>query len=220
MTDDSARDERLAGLLEVEPLDDLTRRRLVATALRASAPPARRTGRLVAAVAAATLLVAGGLGLLAVTDDGGSVPTANRSQGEERPLDASTEAGPAPSAASPSTSVVGDTTAQSAVGARDAGDFGDLADPTALDRARTALDPAGAATFDASDAGEGSRATDLVARARSSACASELSPGTIVAVGSGAFGDREAIVLATQRADGSRVVEALVFGPCEVRPLD
>jgi hypothetical protein len=220
MTDDSTRDERLAGLLEVEPLDELTRRRLVGTALRASAPPARETGRLIAAVAAATLLVAGGLGLLAVTDDGGSVPTANRPQRAEEPLDRSTEAAPAPSAASPSTSVVGDTTAQSAVAVRDAGDFGDLTDPIALGRARAALEPAGTTTYDGSDVGEGRRAADLVARARSAACASELSAGTIVAVGSGAFGDREAIVLATQRADGSRVVEALVLGPCEVRPLD
>ena len=45
MADDErpdARDPRVAGWLEVEPLDDVTRRRLVSTALREPRPPTRR----------------------------------------------------------------------------------------------------------------------------------------------------------------------------------
>jgi len=220
MTDDGARDDRLAGLLEVEPLDDVTRRRLVSTALRASSPPARRTSRLVAAVAAATLVVAGGIGLLVVSDDGGSVPTANRSREAQPPLDTSAEARPTPSAAPASTSVVGGATAQSAVAVRDVGDLGNLAGPAALDRARAALAPAGTTTNDSTDAREPSRADSLIARARAASCASGLSDGTVVAVGTGTYDGRDAIVLATERADGTQVVEAVLLGPCEIRPLD
>src|SRR5438552_2849615 len=40
MTDDDARDERLGSWLEVEPLDEVTRRRLVSSALDATPEPA------------------------------------------------------------------------------------------------------------------------------------------------------------------------------------
>jgi hypothetical protein len=220
MTDDGARDERLAGLLEVEPLDELTRRRLVSTALRASSPPARRTSRLVAAVAAATVVVAGGIGLLVVNDDGGGVPTADRSREAQQPLDKSAEAAPTPSSAAPSTSVVGGATAQSAIAVRDVGELGNLADPAELDRARAALAPAVATTFGGADTREPSRASSLVSRARAASCARGLSSGTIVAVGTGTFDGRDAIVVATELDDGTQVIEAVVLDPCEIRPLD
>ena len=43
---EEARDEEVAGWLAVEPLDDVTRRRLVSTALRETAgPPVSRPSR-------------------------------------------------------------------------------------------------------------------------------------------------------------------------------
>ena len=52
------RDERMAALLAVEPLDDVTRRRLVNTAIR-STGSARQARRLIAAAAVVLVLVAG-----------------------------------------------------------------------------------------------------------------------------------------------------------------
>jgi hypothetical protein len=219
MTDDGARDERLASFLEVEPLDEVTRRRLVSAALRESAPPARRTGRVVAAVAAATVVVAGGLGLLALNDDGGGVPTANRTPASGEPLDRSAQAAPVPSAAAPSTSVGADTTAESATAVLDAGDLGDLEDPAALGREREALAPTAAATADSTSVAPSSRADDLVARVRGASCASELTQGEIVAVGTGTLDGRDVIVVATRRANGTQAAEAIVVDPCAVHPL-
>jgi hypothetical protein len=103
---------------------------------------------------------------------------------------------------------------------RDAGEFGDLSDPAALDRVRSVLAPANTDTLDAPAANEQSRADSLVTRVRGAPCAGDVGTGTIVAVGTATFDGREAIVVAIQRADGSQVVEAVVFAPCEVRPLD
>ena len=44
MPDDDARDEDLAAMLEVERLDELERKRLVTTAMRAGSGPERRVG--------------------------------------------------------------------------------------------------------------------------------------------------------------------------------
>jgi hypothetical protein len=172
-----------------------------------------------AAVAAATLVVAGGVGLLLVSDDGGGVPAANRSQDSARPLDKSAGAAPAPSEAAPSTSVGSDTTSQAAAAARDAGEFGDLSDPAALARVRSALAPANTDGFDGATSNEQSRADSLITRVRTAPCARDVSTGNIVAVGTATFEDRDAIVVATQRGDGSHAVQAVVFDPCEVRAL-
>lgn len=83
MTDDTppaddhdARDERLAGLLDVPPLDDVTRRRLVSRALAESGlAPARhrRAPRLIAVAAAAlaVLVIGAGTALVLRDEDGG-----------------------------------------------------------------------------------------------------------------------------------------------------
>ena len=68
-THDDGRDERLAGFLAVEPLDDVTRRRLVRTAVDAGR--SQRRPLVVAAAAAAAVLVVGG-GAWLVASSGGS----------------------------------------------------------------------------------------------------------------------------------------------------
>src|SRR5262249_60748355 len=66
------RDSDLASWLEVDPLDEVTRRRLVTTALRESGDPAKRPSRAwrwIAAAAALVIVVTTGVALL--TADGG-----------------------------------------------------------------------------------------------------------------------------------------------------
>ena len=60
----------------------------------------------------------------------------------------------------------------------------------------------------------------LVGRLRALRCAAQLPDGTIVAIGTGRFGTREAIVVATMLADGTTSLDAVVTDPCKVRPLD
>ena len=68
MVDDDARDERLAAWLESEPLDDVTRRRLVSTAMRETR--SSRAVRWIATAAAIVVVLVGGLALL--TAQGGN----------------------------------------------------------------------------------------------------------------------------------------------------
>ena len=212
MADDDARDERLAGLLDVEPLDDLSRRRLVSNALSASAPPAHRTARLVVAAALVAAVVAGGITYLALRGGDSSRPTAAR---VPRPPAAAPLTGASKPADSPTTTVPAEAGSSfSAASPRDLGDLGDLRDQANLDRARalTAQNSAAAATS--------TDASALVGRLRDSTCAASLPGGTIVAVGTAHFGSRDAIVAETQRPDGSRSLDAVLADPCEVRSLN
>jgi hypothetical protein len=130
MTDDlppDERDEQLASLLEVPPLDDVTRRRLVTRALDdagARRAPSRRVGRLlVPAAAALVVLVLAGAGVFAFVNRDGGDTTAARS----RTPDAAPPSGGAPT---PDESA----TAETAAGVRDLGDVGDVSDPGDLRR--------------------------------------------------------------------------------------
>jgi hypothetical protein len=69
-----ARDERVAALLEVPPLDDLTRRRLVQRALAGAAPaaPARTARFLRVAAVVVGVAVVGGAAALVLRDEGGN----------------------------------------------------------------------------------------------------------------------------------------------------
>jgi hypothetical protein len=120
-THDDDRDERVAGLLAVEPLDDVTRRRLVRTALHAGR--SHRRAWQAAAAAAAAVVVGGGAWLVATSGGPGSHRTV------AAPTAPSVAAGPgAPSAGAqvvPSAPVF-------------LGDFGNLDDPTAVARLRAA----------------------------------------------------------------------------------
>src|SRR3954470_13109957 len=79
--DDDARDERLGRLLEVEPLDDVARRRLVSTAMRSAAAPAPtrsgvRGARRLGAVASVVVVLVAGVSYLALRGDDGTAPSA------------------------------------------------------------------------------------------------------------------------------------------------
>jgi hypothetical protein len=233
---DDARDERIARLLEVEPLDEVTRRRLVSTAVRASAPPMRRSGteparvsrRLVAAAAIVGVAVVAGLGYLVSRDGDSTSPTASRDQSAPTaPAEAATGSATGASSAAPNAapeslnqkSQQGSFDATAVPAPRDAGDFGDLRTAENLDRLRSAL--AGSETASTVEGTPPSdRVTSLLAQLGEKACASELPAGTVIAVGTGRFGTRDAIVVQTELADGTRSVDAVVADPCTVRPLD
>jgi hypothetical protein len=232
MADDGdARDERLAGLLDVEPLDELTRRRLVSAAVRASAPPVHLSRRLVAAAAIAGVAVAAGLGYLVSRDGDTTSPTASRDQSAlTTPADSASESvegasgatPPAAAASAPSslTPKSGQRTFDApARTPRDAGDFGDLRTAANLDRLRTALSGSETAATTAG-ATPSDRVTSLLAQLGERSCAGELPEGTVVAVGTGRFGTRDAIVVQTELPDGSRSIDVVVDHPCAVRPLD
>jgi len=131
-----ARDERVAALLDVPPLDDLTRRRLVRRALaEAAAPaPARRARFLRVAAVVVGVAVVGGAAALALRDEGG-----NGSETAER------TAAPTVADAAPTESEV-------------AGDLGEVPGPDAL-RERLAVRAAPPATTDAESFDEGAAAS-------------------------------------------------------------
>lgn len=140
---DDTRDPRVGEALRVEPLDEVTRTRLVTTALaRAPAPvrPARRA-RLISASAAAAvaaaltaMVVASVVGL--GSSDDGSRPAATGAQTSDR---ARTRADAAPeSAASPA-----DRSGQGDATLPDLGDLGDVSVARALRMAVGAVRPAG-----------------------------------------------------------------------------
>jgi hypothetical protein len=166
-THDDERDERLAGLLAVEPLDDVTRRRLVRTALDAGR--SHRRAWQAAAAAAAAVVVGGGAWLVATSGGPGSHRTV------AAPTAPSVVARPeAPSAGAqvvPSAPVF-------------LGDFGNLNDPTAVARLRAA-----AASPPASSTGQPLGAPALPAER----C--DPGAGTVRAVAAGTLDGRPVVVL-------------------------
>lgn len=227
MADDDARDERLGRLLEVEPLDELTRRRLVTKAMRASAPPAR--SRLVAAAAVVAIVVAGGIGYLALRGNDSTAPSASPVQPAATAAggSSSSKAAPITGGASESNNNGAETTAPTAAGAvaapRDLGDFGDLDDATNVGRLRASTGSSFSASTQGQSGTQDKTASDgasLVAQLRALSCADELPDGTILAIGTGHFGTRDAIVVETSLPDGTTSLDAVVAQPCKVRPLD
>jgi hypothetical protein len=143
MTDDlppDERDEELASLLEVPPLDEVTRERLVTRALdeagpRHSAP--RLTRLLVPAAAALVAVVLVGVGVFVLVNrDGDNAGTATRSRTPEAA--SPSERGSAPDASS---------SAEAVTGVRDLGELGDVTDSGELRRrVRAQLDEAPASS--------------------------------------------------------------------------
>jgi hypothetical protein len=221
MADDDTRDERLARLLEVDPLDELARRRLVTNAMRASAPPAQRRSpvqarsRLAAAAAVAAIVVVGGLSYLALRGDDSTAPSASSAlTTSPTSAESPAKASPQPQAASGSAA---DRAENSAAVPRDVGDFGDLQVAANLDRLRAST---GSSAFAANGESQTNDSASLVTRLHALACATELPAGTIVAIGTGHFATRDAIVVETTLPDGTTSLDAVVADPCEVRPLD
>jgi hypothetical protein len=206
------RDEHIAELLEVPPLDEVTRRRLVTKALDAAAPvaaPLPRGRRVLAVAAAAVAVVAVGAGVLVVAtnDDGGSgsstvagrPPTekgadAGEGASQEAPADT-----PAPETVLPA---AGDQSMALSV-PRDLGELGDVTD---LDRLR-AIVSGGLAAQPANR-----QALERVART----CLDNRPPGELapIATGTGRFEDGAVVILVVPTAIDSYEVEVLDAATC------
>jgi len=208
------RDERMAALLAVEPLDDVTRRRLVNTAIR-STGSARQARRLIAAAAVVLVLVAGA---------GVVVAVGSRNDTSQTALN---EAGRALQRA-PTPYTIG-------TDARDVGNFGDLGVAANVDRLRGAFDAAGgkisasvapsAAPLGAATSTDGPQPTPaesdaLVARLRALGCsASALPAGTVVALASGTLDSHPVIVVDLQSSGGAHSFHAIETATCKVHQV-
>ena len=202
-----ADDERSAEVerwLEVEPLDDVTRRRLVSTALRERAPetvPSRPSYRW-RWVAVAAAVVAVLVGTLVVV-------TANGGHDEQQ----ATENGRA--ALSP----------KALATTPDLGDFGDLDDAANLAALRAALNQSSATS--AAPQAAGDTATPKLGAGASanretpmSRCGAVVPAGDKVeAQATGTIDGRRATVVLVESADGNRSFDAVIEDPCELRPL-
>jgi hypothetical protein len=222
MADDDTRDDRLGRLLEVEPLDEVARRRLVTTAMRASAPPSR--SRLVAAAAVVAIVVTGGIGYLALRGNDNTAPSATSARPSPgTPADRSGTEPPATAAGSAKSASpqVGAGTSESAnadsAAPRDLGDVGDLEIVANLDRLRASTSSASLGA--GAPQGQASGGASLVTQLRALACARELPNGTITAIGTAHFGTRDAIVVETSLPDGTTSLDAVLTHPCEVRKI-
>jgi hypothetical protein len=203
MADDDRSDERdpeVAAWLAVDPLDEVTRRRLVSTALREGAPaaPARPTSRAWRWIAAAAAVVVLGVGALAiVTADGGNdATTASRAPSSE-----------------------GVAVAPKAGATLSVGDLGDLADPANLARLRdrTAAADSSAAAAPNPAFSEGG---DVQHETRAStACSDQLPDGTVLATGTGTLDGRPAVAVLLERPDGKQEIDAVLTDSCELRRL-
>jgi nucleoid-associated protein YgaU len=208
MADDERNDD-LARWLEVEPLDEVTRRRLVGTALReseANTAPATahpsRVWRWVAAAAVIVVVLVVGLALL-TAGGGDDTQVATRQSGVVTPKSFD----------------------QAVAAAPDVGDFGNLDDAGKLAALRAALRdreraPAAApqAAQQATPEGTASDAAGATSEGSGEACLRGI-VGTIVAQGTGTLEGRPVVVLLLEGADGKRSVQAVFLDACEGRDL-
>ena len=208
------RDERVAALLAVEPLDDVARRRLVSTALR-STGTARQARRLMAAAAVVVVLVAGAGVVIAVGGGGNST--------------SSTAARDKAARALPESRTENDVVAGSV---RSVGDFGDLGTAANVERLRRAFDaveglsltpavPTGAASAAGQPPTNDAASSDaLLNRFRALACSlSALPPGTLVALASGTLDGHPVIVVDLESAAGAHSFHAIETDTCKVHGL-
>ena len=132
------RDQTLAEHLEVAPLDEMTRRRLVRTAMASAAPP--RRGLAVILPVAAALVIGLIVGAVLVTSPESTTTTAQQ---------ATTAGAPAPRGVEPTDQAHkgGNPVFAPAPesGAADLGDLGEVGDPATLQRAVAAAQAKGAA---------------------------------------------------------------------------
>jgi hypothetical protein len=214
MADDEradGRDAQVAQWLEVEPLDDVTRRRLVSTALRERAAresdaPTRRSRAWQWLTAAAVIVAVLVVSLALLTAGGGN---------DEEQASLNDRATVTPKA---------DPTL-------DVGDYGNLDDPTNLAALRAALDSPAAAAGSAAPPTDANDAAGTQFGSQSEAAPSSdrealrlcgvVAPegGTVVAQGSGTIAGRRATVVLVEAADGTRTLEAVLEDPCEVRTI-
>ncbi len=198
------RDERLAVRLETEPLDEVTRARLVRIALAATAEttttsqPSRWSARTRWLAVAAALVVVLAVGLAVVLrDDSGSEPTAARAP--------KTGASESRSRSAADSSEL-DQNFSTDSGIRPLGDLGDVGSTPKLRQAVTA------AGTDAPSASPLSERSAQAAATPAAAAPCVIKPrGTIVATGSGTAQGEAVAVYVVERPNGSRV--AVTVGP-------
>lgn len=212
---DDPRDDELAARLAVEPLDELTRRRLVARAMSESevdAAPASATGpsvrRLRWLVAAAAALLVVVLGSVAILRNNGSNDATVASRDRTRVVTGSTVDPQQKSTEAPSAESAAGSSVDSAFGSTGIalGDFGDLSKAAARTRVLTAID--------AANLQSPSGITGGIDR---SACRDPDS-NPVLATATGTYAGRPARVLVTEDGEGRRVL-LLISDPCEVRQL-
>ena len=206
MADDEhadARDPQVAAWLETESLDEVTRRRLVSTAMRETGQPTRGPSRAWRWVAAAAAVVLVAVGTLAVVTAGGG-------HDEEQ---ASTPVRTPEAAGSAAPKALGTVP--------NVGDFGDLDDAANLVKLRSAF-AAAAPASEPPSAGDASRAestADAGSAFANSACGDLFGNATILARGTGTLDGRPATVYITQQPDGTRAYDAVIDDTCELRHL-
>ena len=217
MADDDARDERLGAWLEVEPLDEITRRRLVSTALASTSTASTGVAssrpyyaaRWIAVAASIVVVLVAAVALL--TAPGGNdeqrASTPVRSPAAEPKSAGAAADSAAPQAAAP---------ASGATASVDVGDFGDLDVPANLGLLRTALE---AATVTSGATTTPSGAAGRYAPLDALPCRDQLPSGTVTASATGTLDGRRAVVVLTTLPDGNRSIDAVLASPCEVRPL-
>jgi hypothetical protein len=195
------RDERIATLLETEPLDEVTRARLVRNAM-AAAPRAHSKTRWLAVAAALVLVLAVGLAVV-VRDDSSSKPTAARSA-------------PAPedkAAGSPMALAPERGSSAFAITPSDLGDLGNVSSAAMLRRAVNAAEAAAPASAPAS-ADVAARSAGSAPQAVTTSCTAAL-PGAVAAVGTGTSHGKPVTVYVVERKDGSRAA-VVVGADCDV----
>jgi hypothetical protein len=204
MADDD-RSPDVAAWLEVDPLDDVTRRRLVSTALRESeaaiAPPTAqpsRTWRWLAAAAVIVILLVGGLAIL-TSEGGNDTPTASR---QDR-----------------ATALAPEEFGKSIAAAPDVGDFGDLDDAANLAALRTAIDhPSARQEAPQAVNGAGSDTASAAPLPSVAGCIRSVT-GTVVAHATGTIDGHPVTVLLVEADDGTRSIQALFQDSCTGRDL-
>jgi hypothetical protein len=212
MVDPDARDERLAAWLEPEPLDDVTRRRLVSKAMRVTR--SSRSVRWIATAAAIVVVLVGGLALLTARGGNDEHEAATPAL---TPANPRTTAGATTQQGADTAAPEASASASAAPAPVDVGDFGDLDRAANLTRLRTALEGSGSA-FASGKAASGTAdgaATALAALP----CRDRLPAGTALAIGTGTLDGRAAVVVLTDPGDGTRSIDAVLADPCEVRSL-
>jgi hypothetical protein len=207
--DPDARDERVAALLEVPALDDVTRRRLVTRAVESAEEEARRSWRprlpfTAAAAVLAFVVAAFGLAFALRDGDAGDT-TAARDREAGEPAggtgDETVTEGAAPATADAEPAVLGDL-----------GAFSDPSRLPSLVAAATTRTPSG-----------GAEQSDLGAGFENAPCRAELAaaePGLGAPTGFGiaTYRGRPAIVVVAPGAEGRTVAVAVVVDRCEVLP--
>ena len=207
-----ARDPRTAEWLAVEPLDELTRARLVRSALAESdaapgpdaSPGRNRTARFLAVAAALLVVLVAGIAVLVPRSSNDSTPTAADVPAAKR---ATPEAAEAPATDSSRSSGASGATAQADAAPTALSPLGDLGDVST----RALLRAAAGARRDPPFA-------DRTVVPPTCAVQAGRSLGTPIAAGTGTVNGKPATVILVQRPDGLSGAVAVVDRSCALGP--